>query len=166
MFSWKTDREKREFTTSEGVVLKCRPVPAAALIRLKQKYPAPEAPLQQTDVGAIRNEKDSAYLAALAEYSQKIQVLTINAFLEFGVQADGLNELIETHVPEARENMRALGEPIDELSNKQVLLTYYLIPSEDELVGLFNFIESLSRPTESEVAAHRDSFRGDVPKEA
>jgi hypothetical protein len=92
--------DDRTFVTSSGVTLNLRPVPPFVMAEAQSILPAPEPPLEETNLGMVPNPGRAEYQREHKKWLAQLDAISFNAALDLGVKrfpipADALVQLEE-----------------------------------------------------------------------
>jgi len=167
-----------QFTTSNGIVLKLKPVPPLLIMDAQRSIKEPVPPkLPNYDKGdgddapLEENPNDPTYMREMAAYQSQVGELSNAIFMTRGVEV--------VSVPEGIDNIDDEGwaEDVKEFTNLDIpkvgkrrmycWLKYVALTSLDDFQGLLNKLTSLGGVTlESDVSQAQASFRPDTNGDA
>lgn len=151
------------FVTSKGITLELRPVAPFVLGEAQSSLPAPEAPLEETNLGLVANTANLEYQKELEKWQAKLNELSYYAYLDFGVKHFPIPEDAQKQIDEYKEILA--GPPYRrglEYSDWVAYLTMILIPDPKESNTLVKKIQGFSSPTAAQVEAQREQFQPEV----
>lgn len=140
--------------------------------KLLKERKRPEPPVVENEIGDARvkmkspNPHDPDYIAAVMEYETWLQTsaaeIMLKMMMTYSIVCD-----VDMDEVEDKRTMLAMIDPEanNELSDREVYIKHYLMATEKDLGMVQAFILGQSMPTEEAVAAHIDTFQGDVPRE-
>lgn len=151
---------------STGVTVYPRKVSPYTLNAARQAVPRPAPPRVVVNLGDGKtaqetNEADPDYKAQLAQWNEDVNLRVTDVMLRLGIQV----EIDTDTLAERRAEFAALGLAGDD-HDHLFYIKHVAIGSEDDLNALAAAITGKSQPTPQAVAAHADTFRGDVQGEA
>lgn len=135
----------------------------AKITRAVQKeLPPPKPPEQEVDYGdgdkrLEANEHHPDHLAALQEYQLTVAGELGERLLRLVVRRVDVEVDIEV-VQRFREDMEAIGVPIDDEDDKSVYVRHICISSDRDLSELSSYLIRRSQPTEAAVSEHIATF--------
>lgn len=144
-------------TLSSGITVWARKVSPYTMAAASKSVVKPTPPLIDVDYdGKIRsepNEDDPAYVAALAEWQNAINLRAVDVMLRLGLQVD----IDQEALAERRAELAALGLEID-ADDHLAYVKHIAIQTEDDMTLLAAAITKKSQPTEEAVQQHLETF--------
>jgi hypothetical protein len=128
---------------------------------VERSVPRPQPPMQPTDLGPEPNYAHPDYVRAVGEWTAKINEVSLDTMLLFGVEADIDEESLEK--ARAKAGRAGITLPDDD---HLCYLKHVCIGSLEELTRLRAAILDTSLPTEEKIADAGDSFKSDVEGQA
>lgn len=131
--------------------------------------PEPEPPIVEIDYGDGKlrepNRGDPLYRRRMQEWNDRIvqaQRDGLSAlFLRRGIVVDD-DEIDQAAVTQVREDMAAIGTPIDAMSDRDVYVELICIGTDEDWTDIQKLIWERSTPTEAAVQAQIATFQPDV----
>lgn len=167
--------DRPSFVTASGYRLHYRHLSSETLPRLlaaaKVALAAnrPELPTQSVLVGpneyrAIDNPHDPAYQEALEQWEATVQVNQGERFLTLCEEYALIYEIDEEEVAALKAAHEAAGDPLDDLSDKQIFLWKIALPTPDDQMTLY--AKLFGGLTEEAIQAQKASFLGQLQRAA
>jgi hypothetical protein len=154
-------RTDNTFTFANGRTVSITRVSPLTLQSVERSVPRPQPPMQPTDLGPEPNYAHPDYVRAVGEWTAKINEVSLDTMLLFGVEADIDEEALE----KARAKARRAGIALPD-DDHLCYLKHVCIGSLEELTRLRAAILDTSLPTEEKIADAGDSFKSDVEGQA
>lgn len=149
------------FTFANGRVVGITRVSPLTLQSVERSVPRPQPPMQQTDLGPEPNYAHPDYVRAMGEWSAKINEVSLDTMILFGVDAEIDPEAVDA----ARRKAKRVGITLPE-DDLLCYIKHICISSLGELGALRSRILDTSLPTEEKIADAGDGFKSDVEGQA
>lgn len=149
------------FTFANGRTVTVTRVSPLTLQSVERSVPRPHPPLQQTDLGPEPNYAHPEYVRAMGEWTNKINEVSLDTMLLFGVEAEIDAEALER----ARSKAKRAGITLPE-DDLLCYVKHICIGSLEELGALRAKILDISLPTEEKIAEAGESFKSSVEGQA
>lgn len=157
---------------STGRTVRVRKIPTllrAEILRQLRRDPAwaePQPPMVEVDYGDGRIKQPHpghpVYQELLAAYNTRVSVELTKRMRDLiirrGLVADA-DEIDGAAVQQVRDDLAAIGVPLDEYDDRDVYLRFVVIGVEEDWTDLARFILERSRPEEAAIAAHIATFQ-------
>lgn len=163
--------EVETITFSTGIMATIRPLATMtvqlinAAVRKDKDFQKPLPPLQKVEAidgtTIVPNAADPAYVAALAEWEQRVSEEVGARFLRVLARRAVEISVDQTWVSSFRADMEAAGAPV-EGEDTELYLYHYAAPLPEDMELLQRKALRQSQPTEAAVQEHTDTFRRDV----
>lgn len=145
------------FTFANGRTVGITRVSPLTLQSVERSIPRPQPPLQQTDLGPEPNYTHPDYVRAMGEWSAKINEVSLDTMILFGVDAEIDTQAVEA----ARVKAKRAGITLPD-DDMLCYVKHICIGTLTELSTLRNKILDTSLPTEEKIADAGDGFKSDV----
>lgn len=145
------------FTFANGRVVSITRVSPLTLQSVDRSVPRPQPPMQPTDLGPEPNYAHPDYVRAMGEWTAKINEVSLDTMILFGVDAE-----IDAGAVEAAQRKAARAGIALPEDNLLCYIKHICIGSLEELTALRNRILDTSLPTEEKIAEAGESFKSDV----
>ena len=167
-----------EFTTSNGIVLKLKPVPPLLVMDAQRSIKEPTPPKipnydkgDEGDAPLEENPSDPTYLREMAAYQSQVGELSNAIFLTRGVDVisvpEGIDKVDDEGWADDVQEFTSLVIPKVGRRRMYCWLKYVALTSLDDFQGLLNKLTSLGGVTlESDVQQAQASFRPDTNGDA
>ena len=149
------------FTFANGRSVGITRVSPLTLQSVERSIPRPQPPLQQTDLGPEPNYVHPDYVRAMGEWSAKINEVSLDTMILFGVDSEIDAEAVDA----ARRKAKRAGITLPE-DDMLCYVKHICIGSLAELSTLRNKILDTSLPTEEKIAEAGDGFKSNVEGQA
>ena len=150
-------------TKDGGVSLQIRKVSPLVATEIRKRFPAPRPPLSRVDYGEGNFEMEPnadhpSHKAALEEYQLQLEEKVRRAYIKLGCVVIVDKEAVQA----TRDVMKEIGIDLVDDTDEFVYINYTAISSSDDYNDLIQAIISRSVPSEADVKAASDTFRGEV----
>jgi hypothetical protein len=149
------------FTFENGRTVTITRVSPLTLQSVERSCPRPIPPIQKTDLGAEPNYAHPDYIAALNEWQRKINEMSLDTVILFGVETNIDMPALEK--ARAKAKRAGITLPDDDLL---CYVKHICIGSLDELARLRVKILDTSLPTEERIGEAAEGFKSDVEGDA
>ncbi len=132
---------------------------------LLREHPEPQPPMFEHDYGSGKiqepNRSDPDYVKSLSDYWNEINTEAGTRLVQFAIRRIVVDVDTEA-VQQLRDDMVAIGAPIEEEDDRVVYIRHICISSLHDLHTLMAYLQRRSLPTEAAVQEHTRSFRDNV----
>lgn len=132
---------------------------------LMRENPEPPPPMVVNDYGNGPVEEPHIghpdYQKALADYWSEINTEAGTRLMQLAIRQIVV-EVDTEAVAQLRDDMIAIGTPIEEEDDRTVYIRHICLSSMTDLHALMAYLQRRSLPTEAAVQEHTKSFRGNV----
>lgn len=167
--------ERPSFVTSAGYLIHYRHLAPETLPRLeaavRQALAAskPPLPTQRMETGPgqwrdVENPHDEAYQQALEGWEAQVQEEGGRRFLTLCEDYALIYTIDEDEVAALKAVQAAIGDPLDDLSDKQIFLWRIALPTPDDQVALYSKL--FGGLTEEAIQAEKASFLSQLQRAA
>jgi hypothetical protein len=153
--------EDNTFTFRNGRIVNIARVSPLTLQSVDRSVPRPQPPLQPTDLGPEPNYAHPDYVRAMGEWTNKINEVSLDTMILFGVDA----EIDFAALEKARSKAARAGITLPE-DDLLCYIKHVCIGSLEELSQLRNTILDTSLPTEEKISAAAEDFKSSVEGQA
>lgn len=134
---------------------------ASLEIGIGKAYPKPAPPLAPGIGGAMEpNPADPEYAAAVQRWQLETQLRVMDAMLDYAVDI----EVDQAALDDVRTLFERVGAPLDEISDKVAYIKHCCVFDLSRDLSAVSALIRDGIPTEADVQAHVETFRGDVER--
>jgi hypothetical protein len=125
---------------------------------IQRETPPPALPMVETELGAEPNPADPDYQTALSSYMQQIVLEVSRKLIDLALRRMEVT-VDQDAVAALREDMAAIGTPIDDTDDRMVYIRHICISSTYDLTVMMAYLQRRSLPTEVAVQEFLESFQ-------
>lgn len=132
---------------------------------LMRVYPPPDPPIEDNgpELEPAPNFADPDYKDAIAAYLRDIAVKLTTKMFELALRRIVV-EVDTQALEQLKEDMRAIGTPLDEtLDDRELYIRHICVSSTADLTALLAYLQGQSMPTPEVVQEFIDTFQRNVP---
>lgn len=130
---------------------------------LQRENPPPALPMVETELGDEPNPADPDYQTALSAYMQQIVLEVSRKLVDLALRRMDV-EVDSAAVAALREDMAAIGTPIEDDDDRMVYIRHICISSTYDLTVMMAYLQRRSMPTEVAVQEFLETFQRDIPR--
>lgn len=129
---------------------------------IQRETPPPSVPMVKTELDEEEpNPADPDYQTALSAYMQQIVLEVSRKLVDLALRRMEV-EVDTAAVAALREDMAAIGTPIEDDDDRMVYIRHICISSTYDLTAMMAYLQRRSLPTEVAVQEFLESFQRDI----